>query len=285
MSLHGGMVQIAELFVYPVKSCRGIKLAEARVAPRGFLHDREFLVVDEKDSFLTQRNAPELARVELAFEADKVLRLNFAGTGDLRVALENGETQSGTRAPRKVTIFHDEVLADDVGDDAAEWFSAVLGRPCRLMRIGPTYTRQAPAAKIEEQYRFTIRTEISFTDAFPTLLIAEESLADLNRRLSEPRPMNRFRPNIVVRGCEPYSENSWKTVRAGDVLFRCATSCARCVITTIDQDKGQRDGTEPLRTLATYRRTPDGSGVIFGEYLIHSGVGIIREGQELWVES
>ena len=96
--------------------------------------------------------------------------------------------------------------------------------------------------------------------------------------------MSRFRPNIVVRGCAPYDENKWNVVRSGDLTFGCATTCLRCVITSIDQQTGIGQGAEPLRTLATYRRAPDGNGVMFGQYLIHSGAGTLRVGDALRME-
>jgi len=274
-------VQITGLFVYPVKSCRGIPLPEAQVGPRGLQHDREFLVVDGTGLFLTQRTAPELATIRIALEQDG-LALEAPGTEKLRVQFDNpdgGRTACGVQ--RKVTIFNDHALADEVGDEAADWFSAALCRPCRLVRVGASYSRKVLREKIAPRHRSAEGPEISFTDAFPTLLTSEESLADLNRRLSEPIPMDRFRPNIVVRGCGPYEEDTWSTVRGGNVTFGCATPNLRCVITTIDQQTGARDGVEPLRTLATYRRADEGGGVKFGQYLVHSGRGQLRIGDYL----
>lgn len=273
-------MQITGLFVYPVKSCRGISLGEAQLGPRGFLHDREFLVVDEADAFLTQRNAPALATVQITLEEEGMV-LDAPDVESLRVPFHNFDDASGSRGARHVTIFNDHVLANDAGAEVAEWFGAVLHRSCRLVRIGQSYSRKVPLDKIAPAHRSDKAPEISFTDAFPTLLVSEESLADLNTRLAEPITMGRFRPNIVVRGCEPYEENTWLTVGAGDIVFGCATTCLRCVITSIDQTTGVRQGVEPLRTLATYRRSPDGNGVIFGQYLVHSGVGKLRVGDVL----
>ena len=278
------MVQITGLFVYPVKSCRGISLEQVELGPRGFLHDREFLVVDGTGSFLTQRTVPELAMVRIALSNSDLI-LNHATVGELRVPFDNVEKRRGAGAPRKVRIFNDEVLADDVGDEAAEWFTAVLQQTCRLVQTGASYVRRVPPDAIAPAHRPSQGPEISFTDAFPTLLISEASLADLNARLPKPLPMDRFRPNIVVRGCGPYEEDSWSTIRVGNVVFGCATPNLRCVITTIDQQTGRRDGSEPLRTLATYRRAPDASGVMFGQYLVHSGTGKLCIGDALEVES
>ena len=271
------MVQITGLFVYPVKSCRGIPLHEVEVGPRGFLHDREFLLVDDTNTFITQRTVSELATVEIGIN-DGGLVAKAAGAGELRVSLANGHR---AEAPREVRIFNDQVLAEDAGDEAAEWFGAVLRQRCRLVRTGASFTRRVSP---EEVGRAAPGPEISFTDAFPTLLTSEESLADLNSRLAGPLPMNRFRPNIVVRGSAPYEEDTWKSVRAGEVVFRCAAPNLRCVITTIDQQSGKRDGAEPLRTLATYRRAQNGSGVMFGQDLVHSGTGKLRVGDTLVID-
>jgi len=279
------MIQITGLFIYPVKSCRGISLPEVEIGSRGMLHDREFLVVDESGSFLTQRTAAELATVRIAVEQDG-LALEAPEMGILRVPFAcSHEASSGSGVARQVTIFNDQVLADDAGDEAAEWFSATLRRSCRLVRAGASYTRKVPPERIALPHRPAEGPEISFTDGFPTLLVSEESLADLNRRLEHPVPMDRFRPNIVVRGCEPFEEDTWNTVRLGDLVFGCARPDLRCVITTINQQTGVRDGVEPLRTLATYRRAEDGRSVKFGQYLVHSGTGQLKVGDTLVSET
>jgi len=273
-------VQITGLFIYPIKSCRAVPMEEAQLGLRGFAHDREFLVIDQNDLFLTQRNAPELATVQISLDQFG-LRLKAPDAGELGVSFGEGEGRTSSRRPRSVTIFNDQVLADDVGAEPAAWFSAVLKRPCRLVRIGSSYSRRVPMEKIAAEHRPAEGPEVSFTDAFPTLLISEESLADLNTRLPEAIPMARFRPNIVVHGCAPYDENTWNTVRVGGIGFSCARTCLRCVISSTDQETGKRQGAEPLRTLATYRKSPDDNGVIFGEYLIHSGSGKLRVGDSL----
>lgn len=276
-------VQVAGLFVYPVKSCRGIALGEAEIGPFGFRHDREFLIVDEADRFVTQRAAGALALIQVSLDG-QAMRLTAPDAGELSVSLAEPAHPSHAKPARAVQIFNDQVLADDMGDEAAEWISGALRQTCRLVRVGSAYSRKVPLQRIPEIHRTGQEPVISFTDAFPTLLVSEESLADLNARLSESIPMDRFRPNIVVRGCAPYAENSWDVVRAGEVVFGCATTCLRCVVTSIDQQTGSRTGAEPLKTLATYQRSPDGNGVAFGQYLVHSGSGMLRVGDALSTE-
>lgn len=275
-------MEITGLFVYPVKSCRGIAVAQTELGPRGFVHDREFLVVDESDTFLTQRNAPELATIATALDTTGFVFRSSAG--ELRLPFEEIAARSKKPVRRNITIFNDRGVADDVGDAAAAWFSTALRRTCRLVRVGEAFNRAVPLVRVAEDFRSAGAPPISFTDAFPTLLTSEASLADLNTRLPHPVPMNRFRPNIVVRGTAPYEEDTWRTVRANSVAFGCSAACLRCTITTTDQQTGERHGVEPLRTLAAYRRAADDSGVMFGQYLVHSGRGTLRVGDPLIVE-
>jgi uncharacterized protein YcbX len=270
------VIEITSLFIYPVKSCRGVALEQAEIGPRGLMHDREFLIVDENDVFMTQRKTPELARITVSL-GENDIAFSSDGAGELRLSF--AELAANGEAPRRtVQIFRDALLADDVGEVAADWLSGVLRQRCRLVRIGGASRREVPLERIAEASRPAVAPQIPFTDAFPTLLTSEASLADLNSRLPHPIPMNRFRPNIVVRGAAPFAEHTWRSLECGDVVLGCATACLRCVVTTTDQKRGVRDGVEPLQTLATYRRSPDESGVMFGHYLVHPTSGTLRIG-------
>lgn len=275
------MIEIAALFIYPVKSCRGIAVRETRLGSRGFQHDREFVVIDEAGTCLTQRTVPELATVAAAL-ADGALVLTSGDRPELRIPML---VDPDAQHRRSVTIFGENVMADDAGNEAAEWFSSLLCKPARLVRIGALSSRHAPiAGTVGGQTPFGYRSDISFTDAFPTLIVSEESLADLNLRSSAPIPADRFRANIVVRGGAAYAENTWTVLRSGNISFRSAEPCQRCVITTIHQATGRADGPEPLRTLATYRRVAEGEGVIFGQYVVHRGEGALRVGEYLTID-
>lgn len=161
------------------------------------------------------------------------------------------------------------MTADDCGEAPAQWLGGYLGLSCRLVRAGLGYSRPIPRRKIPAGFDVPGGSphEVSFADAFPFLVISEESLADLNTRFDSPLPMDRFRPNLVVAGGAPYAEDTWSRFRIGEVVFRGATRCGRCVVTTTDQLTGAR-AHEPLRTLATYRRDAEGT-VMFGRNLIH----------------
>ena len=258
-------MQLSGLFIYPVKSLRGIALTEATVDALGLEGDRRFMLVDANGRFLTQRTLPRMALIATALSAD-VLTLSAAGAGSCEVARHSPRDASAAR--RNVSVWKSEgLLADDCGDAPAKWLSDVLQLDCRLVRIGDKFIRPIlkPAAGPGDR--------VTFADSVPFLVLSEASVADLNDRLvaqgEDAVPMNRFRPNLVVRDCAPFAEDAWPRLRIGDVVFRAGGPCARCVITTTNQDTAER-GREPLRTLATYRRdAADPSDVNFGQNLIH----------------
>ncbi len=264
------MPHLSGIYVYPVKSCRGIALSEAVLDHRGIVHDREFMVVDARNCHLTQRATPSMARITTAI-TDDALCLGAGGAAELRVPW-----REPGRMWRQVTVWRDTVLADDAGDEAAAWLSDVLGQPCRLVAMGDASRRDVPTARIPEHHRATLTDSVpvAFCDAFPLLVVSEESVTDLNRRVGGTPflRMDRFRPNLVLVGCDaPYAEDTWKTYRVGEVRLFSAGPCGRCAVTTTDQQTSAR-GREPLRTLADYRRTSDGD-VVFGQNVIHASPG------------
>jgi len=265
-SFGGATITVTALYHYPIKSCAGIALTEAHLEPRGIRHDRELLIVDAAtDTFLTQRELPRMALIAPQI-AEQILRAHAPGMAELVLPIaEAGPT-------REVGIWRDRCRAVDQGDEAAAWLSAFLGRPCRLVRMDPDFVRP-----VDPTYAAP-GDQVGFADGFPCLLIAEESLADLNTRLNEPLPMNRFRPNIVIAGGAAFGEDRVSRLRIGEVEFAAPKSCARCTITIVDQATGAT-GKEPLRTFATFRKAK--RGVMFGQNLIHAGVGTIRVGDRV----
>ena len=250
-------MHVSSLHLYPVKSCRGLTVPSAQVDDHGFAGDRHFMVVTEAEGmFLTQRTHPQMALIETSLSST-ALFLSSPGRGSVTIPLNASFGQ------RRVTVWKSTTSADDCGDEPAEWLSGFLGGSLRLVRMGGTFQRPIvkPAAQPGDV--------VSFADGYPFLVISEASLADLNSRLAQPLPMNRFRPNLVVAGCDAFVEDTWTKVRIGDVVFRNAGPCARCPITTTDQLTAVR-GKEPLKTLATYRRGDDDpTDVNFGINLIH----------------
>jgi uncharacterized protein len=268
------VITVSELHVYPLKSCAGIQLPAVTVDAYGFAHDREFMLVDADDHLITQRTAPMLVHVQTALDETS---LQLSAPGFQRVFVPLYSPASGnTEARRVVTVFQERVRADDMGYEAAEWFSDFLQQPARLVRRGAFFFRTARKGVIVGR-----NAPITFPDAYPFHLISEETVAELNTRLTNPVPINRFRPNIVIRGVsEPYQEDDWQQITIGDVVFQHGEPCGRCTVTTVDQKTGAV-GKEPLRTLATYRRSKKGN-VPFGVYLMSSQTsGELRVGDEV----
>jgi uncharacterized protein YcbX len=272
-------MHLSGLFIYPVKSLRGIALSSARVDALGLDGDRRFLVVDENHQFLTQRAHPRMAQIATALDPVN-LTLSVDGAGQIAVP-----RASDPRAElRGVTIWKSQgLLAEDCGDDAAAWLGDFLGLKVRLVRVGEKFQRPILKANVAGPGEL-----VAFADAVPFLVISEASLADLNARVAahgEPAlPMNRFRPNLVVAGCDAFAEDAWPRLKIGPIVFRAAGACARCPIPTTDQLTGAR-GKEPLRTLATYRRdASDPTDVNFGQNLVHeTKSGTLRVGDRVEV--
>jgi uncharacterized protein YcbX len=260
--------RIAGLWRYPVKSARGTFLQSARLCTTGFEHDREWLIVDSRGRFLTQREQPGLALLEVNV-SESSLELRAPGHEPLQLPLLSGNT-----ALRTVTIWRDECLATDQGPVAARWISGFLGAdasamPWRLVRF-PEFERRLS----DGNWTGTVQAPNQFSDGFPLLVLSQASLDDLNARVGRVLPINRFRPNILIDGVEPYTEDRIEELRIGAITLRIVKPCTRCVITTTDQQQGVRDGDEPLRTLRSYRYDSNLQGVAFGQNaIIVGGVG------------
>lgn len=270
-------MHLAALHLYPVKSCRGLHVTSAELDDLGLVGDRRFLVVDDSGQFITQRTHPRLALITTALSATH-LTLSAESVGPITVALA-----SDPRAPlRPVTVWKStDLLAEDCGNDVAHWLSDFLRHPLRLVRIGEQFHR--PVLKKAAQPGDCV----SFADAAPLLVISEASLTALNDRIQEnggePVPVDRFRPNLVIANCPAFAEDTWSRLQIGDTVLRSAGPSERCIMTTTDQVTGERNGPEPLRTLATFRRAPGNpTAVCFGTNFINeSKRGTLRVGTEV----
>lgn len=251
------VARIAGLFIYPVKGCAGIALSTARLTARGLAHDRRWMIVDPAGRFRSQRELPQLATIRPQLTGDG-LRLTLGDGPELLVPLaEDGE-------PVEVRVWRDLVSARGVAPEIDGALSDWLGRPMRLVRfpeqsIRPCDPRYAPAS-----------SHTGFADGFPLLVTSEGSLAELNDELREAGaatvPMNRFRPNIVLAGIPAGAEDRHATIEFEHGLgLDLVKPCDRCVVTTIDQESGQRTGAEPLATLKRIRRNPATGGAWFGQ--------------------
>jgi uncharacterized protein len=256
-------MHLSGLYVYPIKSMGGIPLEAWDVDGRGLRYDRRWMLVDEDGWFISQRELPRMALIGVRIEPD---RLVVVAPGMPLLELSLGTTTGKTIPAR---IWDDVVEASPVGDDADRWFGEFLGVRCRLAFLPDESVRP-----VDPDYGET-GDQVGLADGFPFLLISEASLADLNARLEQPLPMNRFRPNLVIGGCEPFAEDGWSRVRIGSITFRVVKPCSRCAITTVDQTTVVT-GKEPLRTLARFRKV--GNKVLFGQNLIHDGTGTLHTG-------
>jgi hypothetical protein len=257
---------IAGLSIYPVKSCRGVDTPRAHALCTGLAHDgirdREWMVVDPRGRFVTQREVPDLALVRALV---RNARLELLVPGHAPVA-------PGAGTECDVHVWGAHVRATDAGDDCASALSAHLGREVRMVRFDDRVPRPCNPDYVGATGATTL-----FSDGYPILVIGRASLDDLNARLAANGfpavPVNRFRPNLVLDGLDPYDEDHLDTITAGPVTLKLVKPCTRCEITTTDQDTGRRN-LEPLRTLATYRRDDRFAGVTFGmNAIVVAGAG------------
>lgn len=265
------MITLSSLIYYPIKACRGHEVESWNVERMGLEHDRRMMVVTPEGEFLTQREHAKLALVNPKLN-DGVLTLSAPRFDSMQVAIQ----RSGTTVP--VNVWKSKgVQAVDQGEEAAGWFSDWLGTSVRLVHIAEGYKRL-----VNGEYAVNDDDHTGFADGYPILVATEESLQDLNSRLESPIPMNRFRPNIVVRCCDAFAEDTWNEIRIGDVKIAIVKPCARCEVTTIDKETLERSK-EPLKTLGKYRKQK--LGAIFGQNAIPLNEGRLQLGMKVDVLS
>lgn len=265
------MITVSSLIYYPIKACRGFEVQSAKVERMGLQHDRRMMVVTPDGRFLTQRDHPRFALVTPKLN-DGTLELSAPNYDSIQLGIQT------TGSPIQVSVWSSKgVQAIDQGEEAAAWFSDWLGTEVRLVHFADGYIR-----RVNAEYAVNQDDHTGFADGYPILLVSEEGLQDLNSRLETPVPMNRFRPNIVVRGSEPYAEDTWNRIRAGGVELAVVKPCARCEVTTIDKNTLETSK-EPLKTLGKYRKHK--LGAIFGQNVIPLKDGILQVGMTVEVLS
>jgi uncharacterized protein len=288
------VARVIELIFYPVKGCAGISVAATAVTEAGLANDRSFMVIDEDGEARTQRRDPLLAvvRPEISTEAgtgNSAERTEGAeGTGSERLTLsvpglegvEPVRISVDRDSPRRdVTLFKLPYQGIDQGDEAADWFSRVLGAPSRLVRVPPEHARVSKGE---------VAGPVGYADGSAVLIASPPSLDLLNERLAEaggePLPMNRFRPNILVGGwTRPHTEDLVRQLGIGTAEFGYGKVCLRCAVTMVDQSSAKPSGPEPIRTLSGYRRAS--TGVAFGSLFAVTRPGRIAVGDEIHVRS
>lgn len=265
-------VRVAGITIYPIKSTAGIAVDTSVVEAQGLAMDRRWMVVDESGECLTGREFPILTQVRSRVESGALV-VNAPAMEEMRISCP-----AESAPTRPVRVWDDECRAQSAHPAVDDWFSGLLGTRCHLVYMGDTTQRP-----VDFEYGRP-GDRVSFADGYPLLLISEASLEDLDARLPWDVSMGRFRPNIVVTGCGPFAEDGWRSIRIGETTFDGARNCARCVLTTVDPDTGEKHPQlEPLRTLGSYRR--GAGGVLFGRNLIPRGSGTVSVGDVVSVDA
>ncbi|MFZ1530156.1 MAG: MOSC N-terminal beta barrel domain-containing protein [Ferruginibacter sp.] len=260
------MLCISHLYIYPIKSLGGISIKRSKVETRGLQYDRRWMIVDENGMFLTQREFPAMAGMNTVIE-NKTLFVK-AGPAILEMPLQpaNGKTVA-------VKVWDDACSALEAPENINQWFSEQLGINCRAVYMPDHVNR-----KLNPVYAVSEKDITGFADGYPILLIGQSSLNDLNSRLAEPMPMDRFRPNIVFSGAKAFAEDEMNHFTINEMDFYGVKPCSRCIITCTNQQTAEV-GKEPLKTLATYRNFSN--KIMFGQNVIPASTGIVSVGDEI----
>ena len=260
--------KLTEINIYPIKSLGRISLQSAQVEERGLKHDRRWMLIDESNRFITQRSYPQIALINVEIlinhltvthKQSKLATLSFRAFPYVEEADD-------------VQIWKDNVRALKYDSGVNDWFTKVMGIKCSLVYMPDSAERKVNPG-------FAKNKIVSFADGYPLLIIGEESLNELNDRLAVPLPMNRFRPNLVFSGGTSFDEDKWKKVKVGNAEFEVTKPCARCSVTTINQQTGER-GKEPLTTLAQFRN--DNGKLLFGQNMVCEKIGVVNVGDVLY---
>ena len=239
----------------------------AQVTDRGLKHDRRWMLVDENDTFISQREVAKMALLQVAITDDGLLVTHKVEGSFIRIPFEPATTNT-----IMVEVWSDRCRAVQVSEEADAWFTKVLSMPCKLV-----YMPDATKRRVDGRYAID-KDITSFSDGYPMLIIGESSLTDLNGRLEQPVSISRFRPNLVFTGGAPFDEDNWDEFTIQDIHFYGVKLCARCMVTTIDPNTAVI-GKEPLRTLSAYRKK--NNKIYFGQNLLHKGEGTIQVGDEI----
>ena len=261
-------MRLAEIRIYPIKSCGGISVGDAALEERGLRGDRRYMLVDGRGRFLTQREHPRMATIRVRVAAGGWA---VEAPGQETLALP-ASLLAGPR--REATVWRDTLGLTEADSTVNDWFSAALDMPCRLVNMAERHVRRLRPGRGRDT------DQVSLADGAPVLLTATASLAQLNGRLPRPVGMVNFRPNLVAETVVPFEEDRWGRIGIGEAELDVAWACTRCVLTTIDPETATKDPDgEPIRTLKTFRRGPE--GVMFGQNLIPRRLGTVSVGDPI----
>ena len=255
-------ISLQSITIYPIKSSSGIQLSNSWVEEFGLSFDRRFVVATPNGEFITARTEPRLCLIQANLTATG---LNITAPDMPILSIEYAKLSDNYQ---KVTVWESIINGQQSAEHYNLWFSRYLNKPCQLLFFGEK----------SERFVKNKKSQVGFADGYPLLLISQQSLNNLNKRLSKKNAvtMPQFRPNIVVDGCEEFEEDSWSHIRIGEVEFEITKPCSRCVLTTINPIAGDLHlQQEPLKTLKTFRQVEDGD-VMFGQNLVPLNQGQIK---------
>jgi uncharacterized protein YcbX len=257
---------LSKIFIYPVKSLAGIEVSSSPVDSKGLVHDRKWMLIDSDHQFLSQRRLAKMALINTKIEGDTlILSTSTSGRITLPLHPEGGDEI-------ETTIWKDQCLAKTVSIEADQWLSDFLGIKCRLV-----YQPSHIIRPVDPNYA-EATDKVNFSDGFPFLITSDASLASLNQEMNLQLPMQRFRPNLVISGCDSYEEDSWREIMINGIHFRLPKPCSRCPVPAINTDTGER-GKEPLKTLNRLRRW--NNRIFFGQNALHDIAGELSIGQTI----
>jgi hypothetical protein len=255
------MIKISEIYIYPVKSLAGIAKKQVELSPFGLMYDRRWMIVDAKGRFITQREHFNMATINTAIKEEQLI-LSHAGDSIVVPACDAQAEQL------KVTVWKDTFIASLVSTEVDQWLSQILDQPCHLVYMSDQVKRQ-----VDPDFA-PIGQNVSFADGYPILVISQESLNNLNAKLTEPVNINRFRPNLVTSGAHAFAEDDWNDLSIQNIEFNAVKKCSRCIMPSINQQSGEQDQVKMLATLNTYRKQD--KKIKFGQNLIYKDVDLIN---------
>ena len=252
---------VSSIFIYPVKGLSGIELNSCKVLTEGLENDRRLMLVDSNGKFISQREHSILSLFKCSIK-DAILKVEFKDS-DLDISL-----MENLNYLTPVSVWNSKLKASQYQSHINEWFSDHLNQKCNLVKLDSNHRR------FKRLFVPPFSTYVSFADGYPILLLSEASMALLNSKLEKQLLIDRFRANIIINNCEAHEEDEYGRYRIGDVEFKNIKPCARCIVTTIDQQTAERSP-EPLKTLSSYRKK--GNKIFFGVNSICLKEGIIQK--------
>ena len=256
---------VKELYIYPIKSLAGISMKTAKAEEMGFENDRRWMLIDEENQFITQRKYPNLSQFYPEIKGDKIAIFHQDSIHEFSI----NETLT---EPLFSKVWDDETKVFEVSKATSKWFSGALGFECKLVKIVNNGDRKHSSSKLNTTLN------VSLADGYPYLLIGSESLNYLNDKLEEKITIQRFRPNIVIHSLIGHEEDSFDNFQIGNVKFKNAKPCGRCIMINNDPKNGVVKK-EPLKTLSTYRKV--NNSILFGTNIMCLNEGEIKVGDSL----